>query len=218
MRSWSEGTLARVKVRFCAVGSSLQYLGIGSQAAQNLSFVSVPKIEENELVSILVEPGLVTLKGNFSVCGEAILLLDPSSGVAVDPSGGRLGKFLLWIDPTKVPDQCCLTEVMAEALPQGPVYWNLSREDLSPLFILLDRTFDSCIRGWSEDVIYATPSLRAGSPVAYYDERTGAFLASPTVYADDVLYRQFGVVAIVASSQERPAELAIRVVEFESPG
>ena len=213
-----EGKLAKVRVRFCAVGSSLQYLGINSRTARNLSFVSIPRIEESELLSVLAEPGLVTLRGNFSICGEAVLLLDPSSGVAVDPSGGRLGKFLLWIDSTKVPDQRCLTEVMVESLPQGPVSWSLSREALSPPLKLLGETVDSCIKGWSEDLIYATPSLRAGSPVAYYDERTGAFLASPTVYADDVLYGKFGVVAIVASSQEWPTEPAIRVVELENPG
>ena len=37
------------------------------------------------------------------------------------------------------------------------------------------------------------------------------------VYEDDVLYGKFGVVAIVASSQEWPTEPAIRVVELENP-
>jgi len=213
-----EGELAKVRVRFCAVGSSLQYLGIDPRTARNLSFVSIPRIEESELLSVLAEPGLVTLKGNFSICGEAVLLLDPSSGVATDPSGRRLGKLLLWIDPTKVPDRRRLTEVMAEALPQGPVSWSLSREALSPPLKLLGETVDSCIKGWSEDLIYVTPGLRAGPPAAYYDERTGAFLASPTAYADDVLYGEFGVVAIVASPQKRPGEPAIRVVEVATSG
>lgn len=195
-----EGRLARLRVWLSVNATRLEYRGREfSERARSGDLSFVRRIEMNSLKHLSTRGNTVVVEGNFSIFHEEEVLLDPATNMLVDSAGEPWGRFLLWINPARVPFSGSAREIaIVKWLGNETLEWNVSRDTLPEPIDVPGLVASRVIQATAE-VGFEHPVAGAyiSSLGAVYDEETGAFLGAPAAYADDFLTQKAGVVLLL---------------------
>jgi len=196
------------------VGSAQVVNSLAAELAESRDLSFVRRIEILSLNSGSVSGKTVLLRGLFRLGHEEEILLDPARGVMVDEGGEPWGRFLLWVNPRRVPQSGWVTEVAIFNWIDGrDVVWNLSRVGLKSPLRRDGLESSEVVIGVANLSLYEPGRVMIVLLLVLYDSETGAFLEAPSGYADDYLRQKLGIVLIHSAPRPSSREFGLRLVE-----
>ncbi len=217
-----EGRFARLRVWLSVNATRMEYKGREfSERARSGDLSFVKRVKISSLKYLSARGNTVMMEGNFSIFHEEEVLLDPATNMLVDSAGEPWGRFLLWINPARVPFSGSIREVaIVRWLGNETLEWNVSRETLPEPIDVPGLVASRVIQATAE-IGFEHPVAGAyiSSLDAVYDEGTGAFLGAPAAYADDFLTQKAGVVLLLCvnlGGEGQQRTFGIRAIEVVS--